>query len=136
MMKTFLLAALAATIATGPVMASAAEAAPAQQRRETVVVSERDNGRRTVTKRTVVREQYGRDYGQQRGLRANQYRNWRKGERFDRRYARNYRQIDYRQYRGLRAPPRGYRYYQSGNDAVLVAVASGVIAAVIAGAVR
>jgi Ni/Co efflux regulator RcnB len=134
-MKKFLLAALAATIATGPVMASAAEAAPAQQRRETVVVRERDNGR-TVTKRTVVREQYGRDYGQQRGLRANQYRNWRKGERFDRRYARNYRQIDYRQYRGLRAPPRGYRYYQSGNDAVLVAVASGVIAAVIAGAVR
>ena len=94
-MKTFLLAALAATIATGPVLASAAEAAPAQQRRETVVVRERDNGRRTVTKRTVVREQYGRDYGQQRGVRANQYRNWRKGERFDRRYARNYRQIDY-----------------------------------------
>ncbi len=127
-MKKFLLAALAATIATGPVLASAAEAAPVQQRRETTVVRERGNGRTVVTKRTVVRHQPG--------YRATQYRNWRKGERFDRRYARNYRQIDYRQYRGLRAPPRGYRYYQSGNDAVLVAVASGVIAAVIAGAIR
>jgi Ni/Co efflux regulator RcnB len=53
-----------------------------------------------------------------------------------RRQARNYRQIDYRQYRGLRAPPRGYRYVQAGNDAVLVGVSSGIIAAIVAGAIR
>lgn len=64
------------------------------------------------------------------------YRNWRKGERFDSRYARNYRQIDYRHYRGLKAPPRGYRYVRSGNDAVLVGITSGIIAAVFAGAIR
>ncbi|MEP9360888.1 RcnB family protein [Sphingomonas sp. KR3-1] len=64
------------------------------------------------------------------------YRSWHKGDRFDSRYARNYRQIDYRKYRGLRAPPRGYRYVQSGNDAVLVGITSGVIAAVIANAIR
>ena len=80
------------------------------------------NGRTVVTQRSVTRQP--------------QWRNWRKGERFDRRYARNYRQIDYRQYRGLRAPPRGYRYVRSGNDAVLVSVASGVIAAVLANAIR
>lgn len=65
-----------------------------------------------------------------------QYRNWKKGQRFDSRYARNYRQIDYRRYRGLKAPPRGYRYVQSGNDAVLVGITSGIVAAVIANAIR
>ena len=38
--------------------------------------------------------------------------------------------------RGLYAPPRGYQWAQSGNDAVLVAVASGLIGAVIGGALN
>ena len=125
-MKKFILSAIAATLAAGPVLATAAEAAPIQ--RERTVIRERADGRTVITQRNVVRQP---QYRQQR-----QYRNWRKGERFDRRYAQNYRQIDYRQYRGLRAPPRGYQYYQSGNDAVLVAVASGLIGAVIGGALR
>jgi Ni/Co efflux regulator RcnB len=36
----------------------------------------------------------------------------------------------------LRAPPRGYRYVQSGNDAVLVGVTSGIIAAIFANILR
>ncbi|QXT37855.1 RcnB family protein [Sphingomonas sanguinis] len=64
------------------------------------------------------------------------YRQWRRGERFDQRYARHYAPIDYRRYRGLRPPPRGYRYVRSGNDAVLVGIATGIVAAVIANAVR
>jgi Ni/Co efflux regulator RcnB len=122
-MKKLILSAIAATLIAGPVAATAAEAAPQRNERQTTVVRQKANGRVVVKQRTVVRQP--------------QYRsNWRKGQRFDRRYARNYRQIDYRQYRGLRAPPRGYRYYQSGNDAVLASVATGVIAAVIAGAIR
>ena len=118
-MKKFILSAVAATLVASPLVASAAEA---QQRRETTtVVRERPNGRTVVRQRTVVQPRY---------------RAWRKGQRFDQRYARNYRQIDYRQYRGLRAPPRGYRYVQSGNDAVLVGITSGLIAAVVAGAIR
>ncbi|WP_375397297.1 RcnB family protein [uncultured Sphingomonas sp.] len=65
-----------------------------------------------------------------------QYRTWRSGQRFDRRYAPQYREINYRSYRGLRQPPRGYHWVRSGNDAVLVAVTTGVIASVIAGAIR
>ncbi|AYJ85566.1 hypothetical protein D3Y57_05700 [Sphingomonas paeninsulae] len=39
---------------------------------------------------------------------------------------------DYRRY-GYRAPPRGYRYYRSNNgDVVLAAIATGIIASVIA----
>jgi len=63
-------------------------------------------------------------------------RRWAKGQRFDRRYASNYRVIDnYRGYR-LRTPPRGYHWVRSGNDALLVAVTSGIIASVITGAIR
>ena len=121
-MKKFILAAVAATVAISPIAASVAEAQPYQQQRKTTVVQKR-NGH--VVQRTVTRQQ------------TPQYRNnWRKGERFDSRQARNYRQIDYRQYRGLRAPPRGYHYVRSGNDAVLVGITSGIIAAVVAGAIR
>ena len=118
-MKKLILAALATTIAAGPLAATAAEAAG--QYRESTVVRQKPNGRVVVRQRTVVQPQS---------------RNWRKGQRFDRRYARNYRQIDYRQYRGLRAPPRGYRYVQSGNDAVLVGITSGIVAAVFANILR
>lgn len=117
-MKTLILGALAASLVATPLMATAAEAAP--QRHTTTVVTH-PNGRTVVRERTVVRP----------GHHA-----WRKGQRFDRRYASNYQVIDYRRYRGLRAPPRGYRYVRSGNDAVLVGVTSGIIAAVVAGAIR
>ena len=95
-----------------------------QRERQTTVVRQKANGRTVVTQRSVVRQP--------------QYRSFRKGQRFDQRYARNYRQIDYRSYRGrgLYAPPRGYQWVQSGNDAVLVALASGLIGAVIGGAIR
>jgi Ni/Co efflux regulator RcnB len=114
-MKKFILGLVAATMVATPALA-----APVQHREtQRTVVTHRPNGT-TVVKQTN----------------RTQYRNWRKGERFDSRYARNYRQIDYRRYHGLKAPPRGYRYVQSGNDAVLVGITSGIIAAVFANAVR
>ena len=119
-MKKFILSAVAIALTASPLAISAAEAAP--QHRQTTTVKYKNNGRRVVTTRTVQRQP--------------QYRNWRRGERFDQRYARNYQVIDYRRYRGLRAPPRGYHYVRSGNDAVLVGITSGIIAAVIGGAIR
>jgi len=110
-MKKFILAAAVASMVATPVLA----AAPQQHGRPPA--------HQVVVKKKVV-------------VTKPSYRNWRKGERFDSRYARNYRQIDYRKYRGLKAPPRGYRYVQSGNDAVLVGITSGIIAAVIANAIR
>ena len=120
-MKKLILAALAASVALSPMAASVANAQGHRETRQTTIVKR--NGH--VVHKTVVRRQ------------APQYRSdWRRGQRFDQRQARNYRQIDYRNYRGLRAPPRGYRYVQSGNDAVLVGITSGIIAAVVAGAIR
>lgn len=122
-MKKFVLAAVAASVAVSPILAAApAAAAPAQQTR--TVVKHKPNGK-VVVKKTVKKAP------QQR------YRtNWKRGERFDYRQARNYRQIDYRHYRGLKAPPRGYRYVQSGNDIVMVGIASGIIGAIFGNMIR
>jgi Ni/Co efflux regulator RcnB len=94
--------------------------------------SDRGRGRaEQVRTRTVVRQDV-RQMGRQQ-VRQNQFqaRRWNRGERFDSRYAQNYRVItNPRAYR-LHDAPRGYRWVQSGNDAVLVAVASGLIGAII-----
>ncbi|MEA3060851.1 MAG: hypothetical protein QOJ94_632 [Sphingomonadales bacterium] len=86
------------------------------ERVETNRFVQRDNGRRMVQVRQV------------------QTRKWARGQRFDSRYAQSYRVIaNPRAYR-LHDAPRGYRWVQSGNDAVLVAVVSGLIGAVLANA--
>ena len=119
-MKKFVLGLVAASLVASPALAAAPQRydAPRQQ----TIVKHKPNG--TVVTRTRYQTA------------QTQYRRWNKGQRFDRRYARNYRQIDYRGYRGLQAPPRGYRYVQSGNDAVLVGITSGIVAAVFANLIR
>lgn len=78
---------------------------------------------------------YDRNHHDNRARAAKAYaKGWRKGERFDRRYAPYYREIDYRHFRRLAPPPRGYHWVRSGNDAVLVAIAGGLIASVVANA--
>jgi Ni/Co efflux regulator RcnB len=65
------------------------------------------------------------------------WRQFRRGERFYSNRAPNYVVIDdYRRWDRLRPPPRGYRWVRSGNDAVLVGIASGIVASVIIGAIR
>ena len=61
-------------------------------------------------------------------------RQWQRGERFDSRYAMNYRMIDNPGYYNLQPAPYGYRWVQSGDNAVLVAIASGLIGALVANA--
>jgi Ni/Co efflux regulator RcnB len=118
-MKKIILAAVAASVVAAPVAA-----APFDRH---------DNRSRSVyvqgnQKVTVVNKRNGRQLVKVK----HNNRRWNRGQRFDRRQARNYRVInDYRAYR-LQAPPRGYRYVQSDNDVVMVAIASGLIGAVFA----
>jgi Ni/Co efflux regulator RcnB len=124
-MKKVLIAALATTLVASPIVAAAPAEAQVRQTQQTVRY--KPNGTVVVKKQTV----------RQAPARANYRAKWYKGQRFNRAEARNYRQInDWRQYRSRRlyAPPRGYQWVQSGNDAVLVAVASGLIGAVLSGA--
>jgi Ni/Co efflux regulator RcnB len=128
-MKKFVLAAVAASLLATPVMAAPQRGDHGPQR-----LTERT----TIVKKQVTRtpqRQYQRAHQQQRGYQQpyQNVRNWQRGERFDSRYARNYRQVDYRTHGRLYAPPRGYQWVQSGNDAVLVALASGLIGAVLGG---
>ncbi|CAN5328076.1 RcnB family protein [soil metagenome] len=94
-------------------------------------------GQRTVIHQSVQQEQGPRGHVTvQKTVVRTDHRSWRKGERFDHRQARNYREIgNYRTYR-LSTPPRGYHWVRSGNDAVLVAITSGIIGAVIGNAIR
>lgn len=73
-----------------------------------------------------------------RGMESRQqtWKNFRKGERFDRKHARNYQRVDYRKYRGVKAPPRGYEYVRSGNDLLLVRSSNGMITSVRSGLFR
>lgn len=134
MFKKIFQAGIAATLVVTPMIATSAEA---QVDRRTVQV-QRDGDRvvRTVDRRpngTVVRK----TVVNKAPARVN-YRRWAKGQRFDRRYAPNYAVVDYRKYRARRlyAPPRGYHWVRSGNDAVLVGITTGLIAASIAGALN
>ena len=61
---------------------------------------------------------------------------WRKGDRFDHRYARDYRVISNPRMYRLHNAPRGYHWVRSGHDAVLVGITSGIIAAIMANAIR
>ena len=69
-------------------------------------------------------------------IRKTSSRNWKKGERFDSRQAVNYRVISQPGAHGLKNAPKGYRWVQSGNDAVLIGLTSGIVAAVLTGAIH
>ncbi|MCI4589631.1 RcnB family protein [Sphingobium sp. BYY-5] len=126
MFKKIIMALTTSTLLVSPILTTQAQAqSHGPQHRQEVsrtVVREKPNGRTVVKKQTVVRK--------------DTHRRWAKGQRFDRRYATNYRVINnYRDYR-LSAPPRGYHWVRSGNDAVLIAVTSGIIGAVVGSAIR
>jgi Ni/Co efflux regulator RcnB len=121
-MKKFILAALAASVAVAPAAAAPYGSYNNNERGRVVQVQKkvlRNNGRQVVTTKQVVRS------------RQVAKRNWRKGERFDSRYASNYRVIQNPRAYRLNDAPRGYRWVQSNNDAVLVAITSGIIGAVL-----
>ena len=90
---------------------------------------EQVQNRQVVRNRVVINNRF-----QNNGYQYNRFqaRNWQRGQRFDQRYAMNYRVIANPGYYHLRPAPYGYRWVQSGNDAVLVAVASGIIGAILA----
>ncbi|MGV3770709.1 MAG: RcnB family protein [Sphingobium phenoxybenzoativorans] len=125
-MKSFLIKLATGAMITATVLSPLAEAQAAQPRRVVhETVREGPRGNVSVHRTTVVRKDY-----------RNDYRSWRKGERFDRRYASRYTVINNPRAYRLYNAPRGYHWVRSGNDAVLVAITSGIIGAVIGNALR
>ncbi len=114
MKKVLLSLAVATTVLAVPVSASAADY--------------HNNGSRYEQRYDHGQKYQSNRYNNQR------YRHFAKGQRFDSRYARNYRAINNPRAYGLRDAPRGQHWVQSGNDALLVGLVGGVIGAVIANA--
>jgi Ni/Co efflux regulator RcnB len=131
MLKKLIQAGVAAAVVATPMIATSAEAQP--DRRTVTVQRDGDRVVRTVNHRpngtTVVRKTVVNAPNRN-------YRRWAKGQRFDRRYARNYTVVSNPRAYRLNNAPRGYHWVRSGNDAVLVGVTTGLIAAVMAGAIR
>ena len=146
MMKRFLMVLAASTMVVSPMLTAQAQAAPYKtvQHKTVKKTVTNKNGKRVVTKKTTVRNNAPRYYdgkrhnSYQRNHKANynaNHKRWAKGQRFDRRYANNYRVIDNPRYYRLSNAPRGHQWVQSGNDAVLIAITSGIIGAVIGNAI-
>jgi Ni/Co efflux regulator RcnB len=89
----------------------------------------RADRRETRYERRAERRYDGGRYYHPRGYQA---RDWRRGERLPTAYRGSAYAVDYRAYR-LSAPPRGYEYRRVGDDVVLTAIASGIIASVLIG---
>ena len=142
-MRKIIIAALAATMFASPVLAAAPKVAPAQTQQAAQALDLRIDVRND--RRDDRRwDRHDRRYDNRRDARRHwhappprvvQHRKWSRGQRFDHRWAPNYRVIAQPHYYRLHAPPRGHRWVQSGNDAVLIALTTGIVAAVIAGAV-
>jgi Ni/Co efflux regulator RcnB len=120
-MKKFLIAAVAASLVGTPAVAQ-------PLRGDTVRTKVVQNHRGQVIKTVTVRRDDRRGFQQQR--------RWAKGQRFDRNRATNYRVIQSPRAYRLQNAPRGYHRVQSGNDAVMIGITSGIVAAVMANIIR
>jgi Ni/Co efflux regulator RcnB len=89
---------------------------------------------RVVQTRSFERNRFARNDNRFRNDSRFQARRWNRGDRFDSRYASNYMVISDPYAYNLRPAPYGYRWVRSGNDAVLVAIASGIIGALVGNA--
>lgn len=139
-MKKFLMALAVTTMAVSPMVTAQAAAAvhKTDQRSNYKTVKKtvtNKRGDRVATRTVTVQKRAPDRYNQTRHAENRTYRNWAKGQRFDRRYATNYRVIDNPRAYRLSNAPRGYQWVRSGNDAVLIAITSGIIGAVIGNAI-
>jgi Ni/Co efflux regulator RcnB len=140
-MKKFALALAGASVAlTG---LAAAPAAAADFRDHNRGHYQQVNKRVVVKNRVVTRNRFvnqNRFMNQNRFVNHNRFMNqnrfqahrWNRGDRFDSRYATNYMVVSNPYAYNLRAAPYGYRWVRSGDDAVLIAITSGIIGAILA----
>jgi Ni/Co efflux regulator RcnB len=126
-MKKLTLALAGASVALTGLAATPAAAADFGRHNNDRGRYEQVQTRQVINNRFVTNNRFQRDN-------RFQARRWQRGERFDSRYASNYMVVSNPYAYNLGAAPRGYRWVRSGNDAVLVAIASGIIGALVGNA--
>jgi Ni/Co efflux regulator RcnB len=139
-MKRLLVAAAAALTLVGPLAATTASADPPRHERMQNDHRNNNNARRSWDQSRdngyYVGSQWHRGAPSAAMQRRADFRpgwqQWRRGERLSAYQRAHYQRIDYRAAR-LHAPPRGYQYVRDDHSNVLlVAIATGVIASIIA----
>ena len=96
----------------------------------------RGSSQRTEQRADQRHDDRGRGEVRQTRNQQSANRSWKRGDRFDSRQARNYRQISTPRSYGLSQAPSGHRWVQSGNDAVLIGITSGIVSAIMANVIR
>ena len=90
----------------------------------------------TIVAPSMAKDERGHQMSRSQANKGPSHHQFKRGERFDRRQATNYREINYRTDKRLKAPPRGYRWVRSGNDALLVGGNNSVISSIVTGIFR
>ena len=127
-MKRLIITTLAATLLAGTALSGTAMAA-GQYRGDDHRYDQRQDSR--YDHRDDRRDHRGDRRDDRRDDRRGDHRRWERGQRLDARYRGNGYYVSDWRHRGLRAPPRGYRWQRVDNNYVLAAVATGLIASVI-----
>jgi len=130
-MKKIVLALAGASVALTGLVATPASAADFGRHNDRGYYGQVQN-RQVVRNRVVVNNRFQNNGYNRFQSQRFQMRQWQRGQRFDQRYALNYRVISNPYAYNLQPAPYGYRWVQSGNDAVLVAITSGIIGAILA----
>jgi Ni/Co efflux regulator RcnB len=128
-MKSFIISALAlALLGTSGVGAASADPRnPVAEARQDLREARQDRRQENQWERRALKRYKAGRYQAPKGYYA---RRWAKGQRLPIAYRNRMYVVDHRRY-GLRYPPRGYHYVRVGNDVVLTAIASGLIASVV-----
>jgi Ni/Co efflux regulator RcnB len=122
-MKKLLITAVALSVLGTAGMATAAQPGRNDHRQE----ARQDQRQQNQWERRASKRYKAGRYQPPRGYQA---RRWARGQQLPASYRGRAYDVDYRRY-NLQAPPRGYKYTRVGNDVVLTAIATGVIASVI-----
>ena len=118
-MKKFIIASIAASILATPAMA-----APTSQ-------PGRAFNHSAVEEVPQRQDDRGRFDSRGSFQRRDDHRDWKNGDRFEMRYAQGYRMISNPRSYGLRDAPRGYRWIQTGHDALLIRTSNSMIVTIV-----
>ncbi len=138
-MKKFALALAGMSVAIGGLAATPAAASDfgrGGDRGRYEQVQNRGNDNRNIQNRGFENRGFANRGAENRVYSNGGYQDhrWQRGERFDPQFASDYMVISDPGYYNLGPAPYGYRWVRSGNNAILVAIASGIIGALAANA--
>lgn len=135
-LNTLIAGLIATTMVATPALAAAPDRHNGPDNRPTTHQTQPSNQQSNANRNHTPQRQQAQAPQRHTQQQQQQQRQWHRGERFDRNQARNYGVIANPGTHRLNPAPRGYHWVRSGNDAVLVGITTGIIASVIANAMR